>query len=154
MVILLPKSPEIFEEVVAQHYDDIYRFALSLAGQESDAVDLTQSAFLKFARKGGTIRESKKAKSWLFAVVRNEFIDQKRKNTRFPTQEIDPEHHSTTSTAACKTDEHAVIKSLASLPLPFRETLALYYLQGYTYSEIAEILKIPCLLYTSDAADE
>ncbi|MGJ8723590.1 MAG: RNA polymerase sigma factor [Roseibacillus sp.] len=139
----MAKNPPTFEQVVADCYDDVYRFALSLAGQECDAVDLTQNAFLKFARKGSSIRETKKAKSWLFSVLRNEFIDQKRKNTRFPTQELDPDFHSPTPSAASHSDGQAALKVLATLPQPFRETLALYYLQGHTYPEIATILKVP-----------
>ena len=139
----LAKSPPTFEQIVADCYDDVYRFALSLAGQECDAVDLTQSAFLKFARKGTSIRESKKAKSWLFSVLRNEFIDHKRRNTRFPTTELDPTLHSPTPSAASISDGQAALRILSTLPQPYRETLALYYLQGHTYPEIASILKIP-----------
>lgn len=139
----LSKNQLTFEQVVDTHYDDVYRFALSLAGQQCDAVDLTQNAFLKFARKGASIRESKKAKNWLFSVLRNEFIDQRRKNTRFPTQELDPDFHSETPSAASHSDGQAALKELSSLAQPFRETLALYYLQGHTYPEIAAILKIP-----------
>jgi RNA polymerase sigma-70 factor (ECF subfamily) len=141
--IPLAETPPTFEQIVADCYDDVYRFALSLAGQQCDAVDLTQNAFLKFAKKGSSIRETKKAKSWLFSVLRNEFIDLKRKSTRFPTQELDPDLHSETPSAASHSDGQAVLKILANLPQPFRETLALYYLQGHTYPEIATILKIP-----------
>lgn len=139
----LAQNSPTFDQIVADCYDDVYRFALSLAGQECDAVDLTQNAFLKFAKKGSSIRETKKAKSWLFSVLRNEFIDLKRKSTRFPTQELDPDFHSDTPSAASHSDGQAVLRILASLPQPFRETLALYYLQGHTYPEIATLLKVP-----------
>lgn len=134
---------QTFEEVVADCYDDVFRFALSLTGKECDAVDLTQNAFLKFARKGRGIRESQKARSWLFSVLRNEFIDLKRKSTRFPTQELDLEFQAENTSAESQSDGKAVMRILATLPQPFRETLALYYLQGYTYPEIAGILKVP-----------
>lgn len=139
----MSQSPQTFEKIVADCYDDVFRFALSLTGRECDAVDLTQNAFLKFAKKGRGIREAKKAKSWLFSVLRNEFIDVKRKSTRFPTQELDPEFQSENPTAENQSDGKAVMRILATLPQPFRETLALYYLQGYTYPEIADILKVP-----------
>ena len=142
-VVLLEKKPPIFEQIVAECYDDVYRFALSLTGQDCDAVDLTQNAFLKFALKGSSIRETQKAKSWLFSVLRNEFLDQKRRSTRFPTAELDPNFTSPTPSPATHFDARAVVKVLATIPQPFRETLALYYLQGHTYPEIAIILQIP-----------
>lgn len=140
---VLSKKHPTFEEVVSDCYDDVYRFALSLTGKECDAVDLTQSAFLKFAKKGSALRDVKKAKHWLFSVLRNEFIDICRKNTRFPSEELDPGMQSEGQTAAAQSDGQAVLSCLAKLPLPFREALALYYLQGYTYQEISSLLKIP-----------
>lgn len=139
----LSKNHPTFEEVVAECYDDVYRFALSLAGKECDAVDLTQNAFLKFAKKGSSLRDVKKAKNWLFSVLRNEFIDICRKNTRFPSQELDPNMQSNIPSAASRSDSQAVLQVIANLPLPFREPLALYYLQGYTYQEISSLLDVP-----------
>ena len=142
-VAALAQKPTTFEQVVSDCYDDVYRFALSLTGQECDAVDLTQNAFLKFARRGASIRESTKAKSWLFSVLRNEFIDYKRKCTRFPTFELDPDVQSDAPCAANHSDGLAALKVLSTLPPPFSEVLALYYLQGHTYQEIAAILDVP-----------
>jgi len=47
----------IFEAIVNAHYESLYRFALTLAGQEAEACDLTQETFRQLARKGQQIRE-------------------------------------------------------------------------------------------------
>ncbi len=140
---LLSQTCSNFEEIVASCYDDVFRFALSLTGQECDAVDLTQNAFLKLVRKGGRIKEATKARSWLFSVLRNELIDLKRKSLRFPSQELDPNHQSDQPIPGTHCDGRSAIKVLASLPEPYRETLALYYLQGHTYHEISSLLDVP-----------
>ncbi len=106
-------------------------------------MDLTQQAFLKFARKGQKIRSASKTKSWLFSVLRNEFNDIKRKVTRFPTEEISPHMCDDKPTADLQADGQMALDALRKIPLTYREPLALYYLQGYTYPEIAGLLSIP-----------
>lgn len=127
-----------------EFYDDVYRFAYSLAKTEMDAADLTQQTFLRFARKGEQINDQKRVKSWLFTVLRNEFNDQQRKISRYPHVEISAHHENmeTNEHPSGKIDWKTAISALQQLPLVFREPLALYYLEGHTYREIAEILRI------------
>ena len=77
-------SENNFELIVKEYYDDVYRFAYSLAGTPADASDLTQQTFLRYANKSNQIKDENKVKSWLFTVLRNEFTDGKRKATRHP----------------------------------------------------------------------
>src|SRR5690554_1167982 len=71
-----------FEQIVNTWYDPLYRFAFSLARNADDALDLTQSAFARYAEKGRHIRDGSKAKSWLFTVLYREFISQRRRGWR------------------------------------------------------------------------
>jgi len=134
-----------FEDIVREHYEDVFRFACSLCKVDADAKDLTQQAFLRFARKGEQVRDEKKVKSWLFTVLRNEFIDSQRKKKRFPHVEISPEHEEAAESdlPSSRIDGQRALDALHGLPLEFREPLALFFLQGYTYKEIGEILNIP-----------
>jgi RNA polymerase sigma-70 factor, ECF subfamily len=43
---------EVFTQLVDAHYAPLYRFALSLTKNTSDACDLTQQTFFIWARKG------------------------------------------------------------------------------------------------------
>ena len=58
-----------FEQLVDQQYAPLYRFALSLAKSEADAADLTQQTFFLWASKGDQLRDSSKAKAWLFTTL-------------------------------------------------------------------------------------
>jgi RNA polymerase sigma-70 factor (ECF subfamily) len=129
--------------VVSDCYNDVYRFALSLTKAEADAVDLTQNAFLKYAKKGSQVRDPSKVKSWLFSVARNEFMDIKRKQARFPTSELEPGSGSEEPQAAEKADGQLAMAALQEVPDPYREPLSLYFIEGYTYNEIAGILGVP-----------
>src|ERR1035438_2132394 len=73
---------EAFTQLVDAHYAPLYRFALSLARNGSDAGDLVQQTFFIWATKGHGIRELSKAKSWLFTTLYREFLCARRRDSR------------------------------------------------------------------------
>ena len=139
-------DPALFRQLVDQHYEDLFRFAISLAKSPIDASDLTQETFLVFASKGGQLRERSKAKSWLFTTLYHEFLRKKRKDGRLVFTESsesfdgsDADHFVGDKSA----DQKLVLEALSSLDENFRAPLSLFYLEGMQYREIAEILDIP-----------
>jgi RNA polymerase sigma-70 factor, ECF subfamily len=133
-----------FEQVVNAHYQNLYRFALTLTRSESDAGDLTQSAFERLLRKPDQLRDPSKAKTWLFTTLYRLFLEQRRRDDRFPHVTVDgmdlPD-------ASANPGEHldagAVMTALGQVEEPFRAVLALFYLEDHSYREIAAILDIP-----------
>src|SRR5271154_4840142 len=73
---------EGFKQLVDAHYAPLYRFALSLARNASDAGDLVQQTFFIWATKGDALREMSKAKSWLFTTLYREFLRGRRRDSR------------------------------------------------------------------------
>lgn len=135
-----------FEEVVQLHYPSLYRFALSLARQESEACDLTQQTFWIFAEKQGQLRDQTKVKSWLFTTLHREYLARQRKITRFPQLELDeagPEIPVVSPPGSQGIDGRTAVEALAKLDTPFRAAVALFYLEEYTHPEIANILNVP-----------
>lgn len=135
-----------FEEVVDMHYAALYRFALSLASQPADASDLVQETFVRWAEKGHQLRDRSRVKSWLFTTLHREFLHRNSRVTRFPQVEL--EHvedelplvvHSPTAGA----DAPTLLAALAQLDPGFRAAIALFYLEDYSYPEIAEVLQVP-----------
>lgn len=132
-----------FQQLVDAYYEPLYRFALSLARNETDAADLVQQTYSQWARKGHQLRDPKLAKTWLFTTLRREFLGTLRKSARYsnepPTEgeaSLDPEQ-------AESLDAAEVMECLQKLPLEYREPLVLFYLRDVSYSEIAEILEVP-----------
>jgi RNA polymerase sigma-70 factor (ECF subfamily) len=130
--------------LVAEHHQAVYRYAYRLTGSVHDAEDLTQQVFLVAHRKMGQLRKIEKARSWLFAILRNCFFrDQGRQrpalavdlslNTDLvpmapPPEAIDGDHL-----------QHA----LNQLPDAFRLMVVMFYFEDCSYREIAERLQVP-----------
>lgn len=135
-----------FEEIVDRFYPMLYRFALSLSRNEADASDLTQQTFSVWATKGHLLRDESKVKSWLFTTLYREFISNRRRETRWPKQEISEVEHELPCAmpeAVDSADSGQVMEALQSIDETFRAPLVLFYLQEHSYEEIAQILNVP-----------
>ncbi|MCE0523903.1 MAG: RNA polymerase sigma factor [Methylacidiphilales bacterium] len=135
-----------FKEIVDRYYLMLYRFAFSLARNEADACDLTQQTFSVWASKGHLLRDASKVKSWLFTTLYREFISNRRREMRWPKEELSEVEHelpcAMPETVDCL-ESGQVMEALQSIDETFRVPLVLFYLQEHSYEEIAHILEIP-----------
>jgi RNA polymerase sigma factor (sigma-70 family) len=135
-----------FENLVDRYYAALYRFALSLTRRESDARDLTQQTFWLWARKGHQLHDPTKVKSWLFTTLHREFLQTQRRIQRFPHQELE-EHLDELPTVPPRVTEAldgaTVLECLSGVDSVFQAPVALFYLESYSYQEIAEVLNVP-----------
>src|SRR5262245_15027346 len=136
-----------FAQMVAQHYEPLYRFALSLTRTEADARDLTQQAFYVWAAKGYQLRDQSKAKAWLFTTLHRAFLGMRRRHVRFPHQGLEEvsieELPAFSPDPANAVDSPQVLSALARVDEVYQSAVALFYLEDYSYPEIAEILEVP-----------
>jgi RNA polymerase sigma factor (sigma-70 family) len=135
-----------FERLVSLYYPPLYRFAFSLTRQESDASDLTQQTFYIWARKGHQLQDASKVKSWLFTTLHREYMQQRRRTSRYSDVELDEAEKELPEAPALRPgqfDGPTVLQALARLDRSFQAPIALFYLEDYSYLEIAEVLEIP-----------
>jgi RNA polymerase sigma-70 factor, ECF subfamily len=135
-----------FEDLVARHYQPLYQFAFSLTRDEAESCDLTQQTFCIWAAKGHQLRDLSKVKTWLFTTLHREFLGSRRRQTRFPHVELDeaaPELPVILPEAVNRLDAQQVMAALAQVNEIYQAPVALFYLQDYSYKEIAEILDVP-----------
>lgn len=135
-----------YEHAVAAHYEALYAFGYSLAGNEHDASELTQEAYCRLLTHGAKLRDATKLKSWLFTTLYRVFLGWKQRQTRLPHFEIS----SVESELPVITTDHldvlrdeAVRDALLELEEHYRTPLMLFYLNDHSYEEIAGILEIP-----------
>lgn len=135
-----------YEQIVALHHENLYRFAFSLAGNADDAAELTQETYVRLLTKGGQLRDVARVKTWLFTTLFRVFAGWKRHANRFQHLEIvsvQDELPPVTPEIADELDGEAVMETALELEEHFRAPLVLYYLQSLTYREIAQVLDIP-----------
>ena len=135
-----------FEHIVSQHYEPLYRFAFSLTHTEADAADLTQQTFYICATKGHQLRDCSKVKSWLFTVLHRQFLSIRKRAVHCPHIELSEanEELPVVSPEVINTLEAArVLEFLGQVQEPYQAALSLFYLEDYSYKEIADILEIP-----------
>lgn len=124
----------------------LYRFALSLSRQSSEAADLTQQTFFLWASKGHQLRDPSKVKTWLFTSLYREFLGRKRQQDRFVEAKDGSEAiaaQSVPPSVVNQLDGEIVQRALFALEEVYRAPLTLFYLQQHPYKEIAEILEVP-----------
>lgn len=153
-------SKEGYAEEALPWLDAVYRFALRLTKGDRDAAeDLTQDTFLRAHRFWHTFERGTNAKSWLFTICRNSYLNQKEKvqsRRELPAADLDAAAESLSAASLFEpTDpdpEHAffhrliedeVVQAIDELPEDFREVIVLSDLGDLKYSEIAEVLGIP-----------
>src|SRR3954471_20992241 len=140
-------SDEAFTQLVDAHYTALYRFALSLARNGSDAGDLVQQTFFIWATKGESLRDVAKAKSWLFTTLYREFLRGRRRDARATSiEDLPPAEQDIAAEEidrVARLDAGTVMTALQSVDEVFRAPLTLFYLEDLSYHEIAAALDVP-----------
>lgn len=118
-----------------------YRYALSLTHYRADAEDLLQDASTAIARAGG-----KWDKAYLFASIRNRFIDRYRRNRKIlfiPLEGVSEQSWDDGWDLPDVIQGEALQKALARLRVDERETLFLAVVEGFSAQEIATMTNRP-----------
>ena len=139
-----------FEQSIMPHMNAAYNLARWLAGNDADAQDVVQEAYLRAFKFLGGFRGGD-SRSWLLRIVRNAFYDWLKRNRREETgTPFDEELHSTVDETGtpdtlllAKADQELMRKAIEDLPFEFREILVLRELEGFSYKEIADIAEVP-----------
>jgi len=135
-----------FDQIVSLYHEALYRFAFTLARSEADACDLTQQTFYMWATRGHQLRDPAKAKGWLFTTLYRQFLNGRNRATRFPQVELMDDAHEMPDDSPeleVKLDAARAVELLKQMKEPYRATLTLFYLEDYSYKEIAATLGIP-----------
>jgi RNA polymerase sigma-70 factor (ECF subfamily) len=71
-----------FEELVSHYHNKIYALAYRYMGNEEDAYDMAQEAFLKAFRSLHTFKGNSSFSTWLYRVTTNVCLDELRRRKR------------------------------------------------------------------------
>jgi RNA polymerase sigma-70 factor, ECF subfamily len=134
-----------FDRIVREELARVYRLSLAIVGNEADAADATQEAFVDAWRSIRGLRDAARFDAWLTRVAVNAARMTLRSRRRRTVREIPaasiggvlPEP------APEASDVGRLRAALDRLPVEQRALLALRHLDGRGIPEIAAILEVP-----------
>lgn len=114
----------------------VYRLALAFLGQRADAEDVTQETFCRLLYRAPAFADEAHKKRWLLKVAANLSRNQLRGFWRKQVTQLED------TLPAGAPEELDALNAVMALPEKFRLPIHLYYYEGYSVAEVAEILKL------------
>ena len=149
---------ELFEQEALKHLDALYRTALRMTRNSSDAEDLVQDALVRAYRFYDRFEPGTNFRAWLFKILTNSYINTYRKASAEPkntsledTEEFSLYHQMAREMQTGSLDwdveaqvldrfaEADIREAIEKLPEAFRMTVLLADVEGFSYKDIAEI---------------
>lgn len=128
--------------------EKLYRFALRLLGNEEDAKDIIQDAFVKVWNNKEKMGELQNLEAWCMRITRNLALDKIKSRKYRVTDDLEragevPAAHQSPHQNAEKSDlMRRVHGAIRRLPEKYRTILQLRDIDGLSYQEIGEVLEI------------
>jgi RNA polymerase sigma-70 factor (ECF subfamily) len=134
-----------FEVLVDRYEKKFYNAALHILGDVEDAMDATQSAFVKAYERLHTFDTSCRFFPWMYRILINESLNIVARRKRFG--ELDSNAPVSGKTPEERYGDRELARLLqgavGSLKPDYRVVVALRHYQGFSYKEISEILSVP-----------
>ncbi len=145
---------DTFQREAIPHLDSLYRFAVRLTTDPTQAEDLVQDTMLSGYRCWHQYQTGTNARAWLMTILRNTYMSQYRKARRAGVpvdvteiepftvfegpQEVDPEQRFFDQIV-----DDEILRAIDALPDHFRETLVLSDVEDLSYAAVAQITNVP-----------
>lgn len=126
-----------FVTLIDQKSEMLYRVARTILRNDEDCKDALQDAVLKAWAKRSQLKDSAMAGTWLTRILINECHTLLRKGRKYILQE------EIAQSAGPAAPNQELQWALEKLPEKLRLPLVLHYLEGYTYEQLGQILRLP-----------
>lgn len=132
------------DQLLAEHADAVYRYALRLTGHSQAAQDLMQETLLRGWRARKSLREPAAARVWLLRIATNLHRDRCRAQRDFEPMIAEPVDHSASAAGRLETKEcvERALAALDELPPRQRQAMHLITIEQLTHQQAAEVLAI------------
>lgn len=143
---------QAFNELVTRHQDKVYNVVFRFCGNQEDAADVTQRAFINAYRKIQDFKGDAAFSTWIYRIAFNQAVSFRREHKRDGVslysrddELITEPAESRNPTEGMEADEtrKKVQQALELLEEGDRQIILLKDLQGYSYDEIAGIMQVP-----------
>src|SRR5207247_2405537 len=145
-----------YDELVRVYHASIFHVAYRMLGDTAEASDVVQEIFIKVFRNIGSFKGQAALKTWIFRIALSEILNRLRwwkSRHRSSTVSLDDqpnghEHYvpdsgpSPEEMLESKEREVAIQEALAKLSSEHRSIIVLRDIEGFSYTEIADVLGI------------
>lgn len=141
---IVAKEPNAQRDFYRQFYGFAKGVALRYSSNKDDAEEITNDGFMKIFGNIHKFQKDKPIKAWIRTIIVNTALDHYRKRNKivFDTVENLPDVNSGQADALDTMEAEDIIKMVQELPISYRTVFMMYVVDGYSYKEIAETLKI------------
>ena len=146
-----------FDALVKRYHRQAYNIAYRLTGNNADAEDLTQEAFVRAFRFFDNYRRDLPFENWLFRIISNLFVDNLRRKPKARIHSLDapvggdngdnnaffeiPDVRENPERVVLHEElDETIQRALDSLPPDFRMTVVLADIEAMSYEEISEAM--------------
>ena len=144
---VLTNGPEALGPIIKRYKDAVFGVALARLRNFHDAEDITQAVFIEAFERLGRLKDPSRLGAWLRSIAIHRCIDHLRRQARVtgpqPADEL--ADHSKNPQADVERQElrDRVMAAIGRLSKVQRETVALFYINGYSQQEVAAIQEVP-----------
>jgi len=147
-----------YDELVRTYSGPIYHVAYRMTGDAAEASDAVQDIFLKIFRNIGGFKGEAALKTWIFKIAFSEILNRLRwwkRRHRYTTLSLDESPNGNTpgdgvadagptpeEVLQAKEREDAIQQALRGLSHEHRSIIVLRDIEGFSYTEIADVLGI------------
>ncbi|MBL8065694.1 MAG: sigma-70 family RNA polymerase sigma factor [Chthonomonadaceae bacterium] len=147
-----------FDTLVRQYEAKAYQYAFRLTHDPDEAADVVAEAFVRVYNAIGNFRSQSAFGTWLYRILTNCYLDQKKKNkSRFTTslesnvqldsgeveRQFEDDSPGPDQELERSAREAAIQGALAKMPDYQRAMLVMYHVENLSYEDIAEALDLP-----------
>jgi RNA polymerase sigma-70 factor (ECF subfamily) len=142
---------ESFGILIERYEEKLTRYARKFLFFREDGSDLVQDVFIKAYVNINSFDTGQKFSPWVYRIAHNEFINELKRKQNAPVPFFDPDTIFPHPIARETTDQHAqdeemkrlLDSALVKLEVKYRESLVLYFYEGMSYQDIADVLQVP-----------
>ncbi len=127
------------EELLLKYQDDIFRASFIISKNYADAEDVTQETFLRYYLSDREFDSESHIKAWLLRTAMN--LSKDLLKSFFRKSSVPLEEYAD-SIPFESPEDSALFTEVMALPKKYRAVIHLFYYEGYTAKEIAEMLDL------------
>jgi RNA polymerase sigma-70 factor (ECF subfamily) len=145
---VIDRDEKAFEKLIEKYKNAVFNTIYRYIGALDDAEDIFQEVFIKVWHKASSFKGKSRFSTWLYRIVANECLAYRRKHKHklvsldnLRDAGVTPRSLTTEMNMDETVKTRLVRKAISALPQRQKLALVLFHYDGYTYKEIACIMR-------------